>query len=226
MPQHHQLLHTLAQDIANRRAPLSVAEAFEQLSPLSIGLRQKIPVLPEGARMFRIRKMAAKPQLIAAVGAPAARLAPVGRLNDHGQSVLYLADSPDTAFAEARAIDGQYCLSECRTQRPKVGLANGGLDSAFLAEHFPKDLDSPDAIRGGTEDLDVLAFFTFIFTLSVGDDTDLYRWSIACGMVNGFAHICERTGIEKRGGNTRLTGKYPLSGIAYRSTRKDKPSIN
>ena len=226
MPQHHSTLSELVQLVSARRAPLSVAKAFELLSPLSIGLRQKIPVLLNGARLFRIRKMVAKPLFTAMVGAPPVEVVPVGRLNDHRQSVLYLADSPDTAFAEARALAGQYCLSEWRVEWPRVALANGGLDSTILGEHFPNDLDSPIAIQAGTEDHDVLALFTSIFTLSVGDDTDLYRWSIACGMSNGFAHRCERNGSEVVAGNTKLTGRFPFSGIAYRSTRKDRTAIN
>jgi hypothetical protein len=102
MSRYDHLVQTLTEEIASLRAPHPIAEAFELLNPLSIGLRQKIPCLTQDARLFRIRKMKMRPEVIAETGAPPIGVAPVGRLNDQGQSVLYLADSPDTAFAEAR----------------------------------------------------------------------------------------------------------------------------
>jgi hypothetical protein len=45
-------------------------------------------------------------------------------------------------------------------------------------------------------------------------------------MTNGFAHVCERTKTEQIGVNTEFHGRYPFSGIAYRSARTDKPAIN
>ena len=68
--------------------------------------------------------------------------------------------------------------------------------------------------------------FRRIFTLRVDTDEARYRWSIACGLACGFAHLCERTGAAEVDGNTEWTGRYPFAGIAYASTRTDKEAIN
>jgi hypothetical protein len=160
------------------------------------------------------------------VGAPPLGIAPIGRLNNAGESVLYLADSPDTAFAEARADSGLFCLSEWRIQSPKVALANGGIPLTLLRQHFPNDFDPPGAVLGGSEDEEVLELFRKLFTLDAETDTAAYRWPIACGLASGFAAVCGRISTETIDGNTRFTGRYPLSGIAYASLRKDKQAIN
>ena len=121
---HQALLHKLTHAATSGFAPTSVAQIAAQLEPLMSGLRQKIPVLASGARLFRVRKMAQKPRSTHEVDHPPRGVAQIGRLNPAGESILYLADSPDTAFAEARAISGLYCLSEWRIQPPKVALAN------------------------------------------------------------------------------------------------------
>jgi len=151
----------------------------------------------------------------------------MGRLNDVGQSVLYVADSPDTAFAEARATPGEFCLAEWRTQPARVALTNGGMPLALLRSRFPNDLDPPTgSTLGGKEDDQVIDLFRKIFTLPVDDDHARYRWSIACGLACGFAHLCERTAAKEVDGNTEWTGRYPFSGIAYASIRTDKEAIN
>lgn len=226
MLSHRASLQELLHAAASGFVPDSVAHVAQQLEPLTIGLRQKVPVLAAGARLFRVRMMGTKPLSKHDVGPPPHGVAPIGRLNEAGESVFYLADSPDTAFAEARSKSGRYCLSEWRMQSPKVALANGGIPLSLLHEHFPDDFDPPGAILGGSEDEEVLALFRTLFTLPVETDTSVYRWSIACGLANGFAANCGRTSSETIDGNTKLSGRYPLSGIAYASVRKDKQAVN
>ena len=72
----------------------------------------------------------------------------------------------------------------------------------------------------------MLALLRTLFTLPVETDALVYHWSIACGLVSGFSAICERTLMETVGGNTKFSGRYPLSGVAYASMRKDKAAIN
>ena len=148
MPPYDELIGELHAAVA-AGPPLAIELMVRKLEPLSIGLRQKIPVLSAGARLFRIRKMETMPDAITEVGAPPPGVAPIGRLNEAGQSILYLADSPDTAFSEARATAGQYCLSEWRVQQPKVALANGGIHIDLLRAHFPNDLDPPGIVLHG-----------------------------------------------------------------------------
>jgi hypothetical protein len=167
-----------------------------------------------------------KPHYKSDLGAPPPGVAGIGRLNEQGHSVLYLADSPATAFLEAKLGPGTYALSEWRIAQEKVALANGGMSQRFLAKLFPNDLDGDRKITEGSEDLEVAALFRKIFTLAADADPLLYRWSIACGRVNGFAHLCERTGHRTIDGNTQLSGRYPFSGIAYASTRSDRDAVN
>lgn len=222
MPAYDHLVQALHAEAASGLVPESTKHLMERLSPLAIGLRQKVPFISAGTRLFRIRKMEMMPRTITEVGPPPPGIAPVGRLNDVGQSVLYLADSPDTAFSEARATTGQYCLSEWRVQQPKVALANGGIPADLLRARFPNNLDP----SGSVEDDQVLALFRALFTLPATQNAGLYRWSIACGLANGFAPVCERTATETVGENTKWTGRFPFSGIAYPSVRKEKQSIN
>jgi len=199
----------------------------QRLEPLTIGLRQKIPIFTRGARLFRVTNWCGKPTRTSDVKAPPSARARIGRLNDIGQSVLYVADSPDTAFAEARAKSGEYCLSEWRTQPERVALANGGMPLTLLRARFPDNFDPHTGnALGGIEDDQLLELFRKIFTIEVRGDHERYRWSIACGLACGFAHLCERTSARERDGNTEWGGRYPFAGIAYASVRTDKDAIN
>lgn len=160
------------------------------------------------------------------VGAPPPGLAPLGRLNCQGDSVLYLADSPATAFAESRAAPGHYCLSEWVTTAERIALANGGFDSSELNSFFGAPIPSDGAPIGGEEDREVEALYREIFSLDATDDPKLYWWSIACGRVNRFAAKCGRTGSRMVHGNTVLEGEFPLAGIAYLSVQKERQSLN
>lgn len=226
MTAHRAALQELHHAATSGVVPDSAGLIAEQLEPLTVGVRQKVPVLAAGARLFRVRRMEGKPRSTSEVGPPPPGVAPIGRLNEAGESVLYLADSPDTAFAEAKATSGLYCLSEWRIQRPKVVLANGGIPLSLLREHFPSDFDPPGAVFGGTEDEEVLTLLCTLFTLPLNAETLAYRWSIACGLASGFAAVCGRTATETIAENTKFSGRYPLSGIAYASMRKDKQAIN
>jgi len=208
--------------------PCTIADAEGRLAPLSIGLTQKIPVAFRNARMFRVRKMDRKPDSTGAVGTPPANITSIGRLNDDQQSVLYLSDSPATAFAEAQASIGGFCLSEWRVEAEKLGMANGGISPQMLADRFPKHIyesDKPFPVPTN-EDLEILRLFRTIFTLNIGKDPNRYRWSIACGLVNGFSYKCDRQSSEYVDGITTWKGRYPLAAIAYPSVRLDKTSLN
>lgn len=149
MPPYDELIGELHAVLAAGQPP-AMEYLVKKLEPLSIGLRQKIPVVSAGTRLFRVRKLETMPHALAEVGAPPPGIAPINRLNEPGQSILYLADSPDTAFSEARATAGRYCLSEWRVQQPQVALANGGIHMDLLKAHFPNDLDLPGvALHGG-----------------------------------------------------------------------------
>lgn len=221
------LIEALLRELTTGSAPCSTEAIAERLNPLSIGLRQKISILTRGARLFRVTSWCGKPTRTSDVGAPPSSRARIGRLNDVGQSVLYVADSPDTAFAESRATPGEFCLSEWQTQPERVALANGGMPLTLLRSRFPNNFDPPTgSMLAGTEDDQVFDLFRKIFTQAVGADHERYRWSIACGLACGFAHLCERTGAKEIGGNTEWSGHYPFSGIAYASIRTDKEAIN
>jgi hypothetical protein len=225
MSRHTALVQAVLRDLEAQRPPESIEAAFDLLNPLSIGLRLHIPVISKGARLFRVRKMNAKPRQVTDVGAPDGA-ATIGRLNDFGCSVLYLADSPDTAFAEVQSTSGEYCLSEWRIQQPNVCLANGGFEYVALKKFFPNDLGPPGMPLGYVEDHEVCSLFVAIFTIPNSVDHRMYWWSIACGMTHGFAHTCERTATELIDGYTEWTGRFPWAGIAYPSMRKNKQSIN
>lgn len=226
MSLHTELVESILVDIRAARPPKSIAEAFDRLNRVSLGMQLKVPALTSGARLFRVRKMPEKPKNVKEIGAPPLGVAPVGRLNDQGQSVLYSADSPDTAFAEARAESGDFCLAEWRTNQQTIALANGGFDRQSLATFFPNELALGGTQLGGSEDQFIVGFFASVFTLPVMEDPEMYWWSIACGLANGFSHVCERTESKLIDGNTRWTGRFPLAGIAYPSTRKDKKAVN
>jgi hypothetical protein len=216
----------LLAEITAGQVPESAQHAAERIGPLTIGLQMKAPILMAGARLFRARSMDGKPGSISDVGAPPVEVTSIGRLNERGQSVLYLSDSPDTAFQEVRSGPGRYCLSEWRVLPEKLVLINGGIPTHVLKSRFPRDLDPACSIAGGVEDPEVMELFQTIFALLVDGDTRMYRWSIAAGLASGFAHICGRTGTKVINGNTLFLGRFPFSGIAYTSIRSDKQAVN
>ena len=227
MSQNADLIDALLRELVTGSVPTSTVAIAERLNPLSVGIRHKTPILARGARLFRVTNWCGKPSRIKDVGAPPRDKAPMGRLNDVGQSVLYVADSPDTAFAEACATPGTFSLTEWRTQPARMALANGGVQLALLKSRFSNDFDPPaGSTNGGPNDDQVLNLFHQIFTLQVDSDHTRYRWSVACGLACGFAHQCERTATKEVDGNTEWTGRYPFAGIAYASTRIDKEAIN
>ena len=127
------LIEAIRRDIVSGLVA-SVEELSERLDPISIGGIGKIAVAGRGARMFRIRRVAARPLNITEIGAPPSGVAPMGRLNEAGHSVLYLSDSPHTAFAENMLEEGLCCLSEWRVECDRLGLVNGGMAEALMAQ--------------------------------------------------------------------------------------------
>ena len=223
------LLREIRRDLNDGPGAHDIETLAERLNQLSIGLTQKMPVVFRDSRFFRVRRMDQQPSNVSAVGAPPPEMAPIGRLNQSGQSVLYVADSPDTAFAESRAASGTFCLSEWRVNVEKLGMANGGISPAMLAEWFPKLLDDGhNALVPKATELDdeILALFREIYRLDVGDNRSLYCWSISCSLANGFAHQLERNASGIRNGITKWNGRYPFGAIAYPSLRADRPSLN
>jgi hypothetical protein len=219
-------IDSLRRELTAQTVPRDVEAIFRRLEPLSIGLTQKAVILLRGARMFRIRQLGSEPAHIRDVGAPPSGVTPIQRLNDTGQSILYLADSPDTAFAEARSTAGEFCLSEWRVTAEKPGTANGGLSPEML--RGAKDIyegDTPPAPPNEIDEL-ISKFFRQIYTLDVGSNTALYRWCIGCGMANGFSHTFDRKATELPNGTTRWDGQFPFGAIVYPSVRKNRQSLN
>lgn len=223
---HDEVILTVQKELEGGLPPNSVTGLATRLGELAIGIPQRVPILFSGARLFRVRKMEAKPHAVHEVGAPPVGVASIGRLNEQGQRILYVADSPATAFAEARSAPGDYCLSEWNVNVAKLALANGGLTSEMLSERFPEIVGDSGVAVAGVEEERVLRLFRQIYTLSVTDDGRLYRWSIACGLANGFAHMLERTETKEVDGSTEWEGRYPFSGLAYPSVRTGRPSVN
>jgi hypothetical protein len=219
----------LEKELLSKIVPRSVEELHERLNPLMIGVIHQIPVILHDTRMFRVRRIPHKPASIDEVGAPPITAASTGRLNNEGQSLLYLADSPGTAFAEANVVAGEeVCLSEWRIDVPLLATANGGIPPTMLAERFSKKKTGsreqpsiPTAI-----DEEILSLFRKIYTLDVGKNPALYRWSIAAGLAGGFSHQIERTATEMLDGNTHWTGRYPLAAIAYPSVKLNLTAVN
>jgi hypothetical protein len=225
-----QQLENLRRELELRNTPPSVEELSQRLGCLAIGIPQRIPISFFDFRMFRIRRMDRKPERTTDAGAPPSTVEPpIGRLNDRGQRILYLADSPDTAFAESRAGAGEFCLSEWRVNVHKLAMANGGIPPAMLSSRFSKEIyqgTELTAVTTAAHEM-ILSLFREIYTLDVEDTPDRYRWSIACGMANGFSHKCDRnSAIETAQGTTEWTGRYPFSAIAYPSVRKNRESLN
>jgi hypothetical protein len=224
-----QLLENLRRDLGQRNTP-SIEELSERLGSLAIGIPQRIPINFFDVRMFRIRSMDHKPERTIEAGAPPPSVAPpIGRLNDEGQRILYLADSPNTAFAESRTDAGEFCLSEWRVNVPKLAMANGGISPAMLASRFSQEIyqgDEPAAVATADEEI-ILGFFRELYTMDVGNTPLRYRWSIACSMANGFSHKCDRnSAVETAKGMTEWTGRHPFSAIAYPSVRNNRESLN
>jgi hypothetical protein len=223
-----ELLKALRYELEKQIVPASAEELSQRLDPLSIGLSHQWPVVGPDTRMFRIRSIVDKPVSTNDVREPPLDLSPIGRLNERGQSVLYLADSPDTAFAERGACAGDYVLSEWRVSAEKLAMANGGIPPTMLSERLPHEATDRNLKffpKEGAEEIQ--KFFREIYTLDVGKNLFLYRWSIACGLVNGFSHKCDREDAgETPEGLTRWDGRCPLSAIAYPSVRTDKKSLN
>ena len=222
------LLKALKHDLERRIVPTSAEEISQRLELLSIGLSQQCPVLGAGARMFRIRSMREKPTLINDVREPPPEISPIGRLNEKGQSILYLADSPDTVFAERGAHAGDFILSEWRVTAEKLAMANGAIPPAIVAKRFPSQVSGVTPKFSPKADADEIQnLFREIYTLDVRDIPLLYRWSIACGLVNGFSHKCDRKDAgETPEGLTRWKGRCPFSAVAYPSIRTEKKSLN
>ncbi len=218
-----EILTGLESELQSGVAPSSIKELSERLDSLSIGLNRQIPWFVFDTRMFRVRRMVSKPLVIDEVGAPPEDKSPIGRLNDERQSVLYLADSPDTAFAESRVTAGEFCLSEWRVDVPKLAMAHGGIPSDILAQRF-----EGAELRSHQQEFDhhILNLFRQIYILDVHKDPYLYRWSIACGLVNGFSHKFERTDTKEINGQTEWNGRYPFAAIAYPRVRKNLESLN
>lgn len=202
-----------------------MVELTQLLKRLLVGSRWSIPTLRAGARLFRVRRMHQLPASIAEVGPPPEGKAIIGRLNEAGNSVLYLSDTPDTAIKEVRLGTGTYCLSEWQITEPRVALVNGGISDEDLHAVFGPET-RPGAEVDGLVDDELRRLFRSIFTLVPDHDPTAYRWSISAAMAGGFAHVCERTGRFERNGNTVFQGLYPFAGIAYASVRSDKRRVN
>ena len=109
-------ISTLRKELDMRRVPENVETIFSRLKPLSIGPTQQILILFTGTRMFRIRKMGNKPNNISEIDAPPAGIASIQRLNETGQSILYLADSPGSP----RQSDAECAMAEFVHGRPHI----------------------------------------------------------------------------------------------------------
>jgi hypothetical protein len=226
MPSMDECISAIRSELRGRVVPESVEILGERLGLITVGIRQRVPIAFRGARMFRIVRWDQKPSHVDQVGAPPAGSSRMNRLSGQAQRVLYLADSPDTAFAESRTVEGIFCMSEWRVQVDKLALANGGIAAeamAGLKNIYEGEGSSPAPTL---EDDKVLGLLREIFTLDIGDLPQLYRWSIACALANGFSHIGERTLVEETNGITRWEGRYPFAAIAYPSTRVDRMSLN
>lgn len=224
-PERRQVLDAITKELNSAGAPRSIKELAPPLKRLLIGTRWSIPTIGAGARLFRVRRTRHPPSEIAEIGAPPKGKAGIGRVNNAGDSVLYLSDTPDTAINELRLGAGCYCLSEWRVTEPRVGLANGGITEEDLLAVFGSE-NQPVTDVGGQIDGEMRDLFRSIFKLVPDHDPALYRWSISAAMAAGFAHACERTGRSEQNGATVFEGLYPFAGIAYTSVRSDKRRVN
>lgn len=226
MSRHKEFIEQIRSHLRAGHPPASIDDAYRILLTTTENLRLQAPRLPKGERLFRVRRMPGKPTNRSEVGPPPAGCAQLGRLNLPGESVLYLADSPATAFAEVRAAPGDYSLSEWVTTADRIQLANGGFDEIELRDSFGGPIPGAEGPLGGVEDREVANLYRDIFSLDCAINPHLYWWSIACGRVNRFASKCERTGIRTEGANTIFEGKFPLAGIAYLSVQNGRRSLN
>jgi hypothetical protein len=207
--------------------PGSIDDAFREIKPLTINVQHRVPTLPQYWRMFRARKMSEKPLGMSDVGAPEPhKVLKMGRLNDRGQSVLYLGDSPHTALCEINATEDEFCLSVWEVVARKLACANGGLHPDFLDGVLPHDYSEQlHLVRSVSEREDaLLAFIRKVFMATLGGDA--YRWSIACGTASGFSCHFDRKTEREIGGNMHWEGAFPFGAIAYPSIRTDKVAVN
>jgi hypothetical protein len=212
---------------AERRiSPEGLDGLDEALGELVINVRQQFVIVYAATTLYRVRRLDNKTNSTTDLGAPPLGIAPMGRLNMRGESVLYLSDSPETAFAEIRATTGAYCVSQWQTMPDKLAIANGGIAQEFRARYFGESHDPNASEIGGVDDQRVLQLLEVLFTLDVGTQPELYGWSIATGRANGFAAVCQREGKTEINGNTIFNGRYPFAGLAYPSVRCDKKAIN
>jgi hypothetical protein len=213
-------------ELENRVVPESLETLAARLGSITEGISQRIPIAFRGTRMFRIVHWDHKPSRVDQIGAPRAGSPRTNRLSDQGQYVLYLADSPDTAFAESQAVEGTFCMSEWRVHVDKLALANGGITAQAMTGL--KDIyEGEEPLLPLTlKDQIVTDLLRDIYTLNVSNTPQLYRWSIACALANGFSHVRERTFVEETNGVTRWEGRHPFAAIAYPSTRADRSSLN
>jgi hypothetical protein len=218
---------TLAAELTKRIVPLSVDALAARLAPLTMDLRQRVPVAFRGFPMFRIQPAGEKPLNISSVGAPPNGSPKAQRLNEAGQTVLYLSDSPATAFAERGALLGEYCLSEWTTTAEKLLMVNGGIPPEAMLQFFSQNIsEGRDPFPLTPKDEQILSFLREIYTLDADSDKLLYRWSIACARSNGFSHVCELTGKAEANGITQFQGPFPFAAIAYPSVRTDPIALN
>lgn len=214
-------LHSL---IDSGHVPESIGWVHDATMPLWDDLQGRLPILPRGARLFRVRKLPAKPSNVSEVGAPPPAVCSIQRLNDVGQSVLYLSESPTTAIAECRGGPGYYCLTEWRVSSPNLYLTNGGMERDFMFSKFPK---APVDYSERELDLEVFRLLRRIFTLNADENPLLYRWSIGCAMTLKFSHRCEIESIESlAAGVIHLAGRSVFPGIAYASIRAAARAVN
>jgi hypothetical protein len=154
--------------------------------------------------MFRIQPAGEKPLNISSVGAPPNGSPKAQRLNEAGQTVLYLSDSPATAFAERGALPGECCLSEWTTTAEKLLMVNGGIPPEAMLQFFRQNI---------SEGRDP-------FPLTPKDEQILSARS------NGFSHECEVTGKTEANGITQFQGPFPFAAIAYPGVRTDPIALN
>lgn len=160
-----ELISAIRSELHSRLVPQSVEILGERLGHVTVGIGQRVPIAFRGTRMFRVVRWDQKPSHVDQVGAPRTGSSRINRLSDQGQRVLYLADSPDTAFAESRTVEGTFCMSEWRVQVDKLALANGGIaaeEMAGLKDIYEGEGSSPVPTF---EDEKVLSLLREIYTL-------------------------------------------------------------
>jgi len=121
--------------------------------------------------MFRIQPAGEKPLNISSVGAPPNGSPKAQRLNEAGQTVLYLSDSPATAFAERGALPGECCLCEWTTTAEKLLMVNGGIPPEAMLQFFRQNIsEGRDPFPLTPKDEQILSFLREIYTLDADSD--------------------------------------------------------